>query len=154
MEELELLTAAEVADILRMNKQVILRKLASGEIEAYKLGKDWRIRKEAFLEWLESHSNRRTPPDERSQVLANFFDREGRLVSIPTRRKKRVWVLEHMLERFESERVYPESEVNEILREFHEDVCTLRREFIACKMMVRKDGRYRRCSSGDARSEG
>jgi excisionase family DNA binding protein len=144
-EDIKLLTAAEVADILRMNKQVILRKLQSGEIEGYKLDKDWRIKESSLHEWLESHSNQRVP-DEKAQILKSFFDPEGRLVSIPSRRKKRLVILDRLLQEFEPDRDYPEIEVNEILRRFHEDVCTLRREFIANKLMVREASVYRRTS--------
>ena len=38
--ELQLFTSAEVAQILKMNGQVVTRKLQAGEIEGYKLGKD------------------------------------------------------------------------------------------------------------------
>jgi ArsR family transcriptional regulator, arsenate/arsenite/antimonite-responsive transcriptional repressor len=39
--------------------------------------------------------------------------------------------------------VYSESELNRFLARYHSDVCTLRREFIANKLMVRKDGSYK-----------
>lgn len=141
---LNLLTAAEVADILRMNHQVVLRKLAAGEIAGYKLGKEWRVREEALVEWLEKHSNRQ---DERSKVLRAFFDHQGKLVSIPAKHSARVVVLKRLIEEFEPSRVYTEREVNAVLRRFHSDVCALRREFIMNKLMVRKDGSYTVCTS-------
>ena len=142
--EMKFLTAAEVADIVRLNHQVVLRKLKTGEIAAYKIGKEWRVEESALREWLKSHSNRRSEQD---KVLQNFFDDEGKLKSIPTKRSKRIYVLERLLEEFDFDRTYSEKEVNEILRHFHSDVCTLRREFIMNKMMVRKDGLYHRCTS-------
>ncbi|MFA6315871.1 MAG: DUF2087 domain-containing protein [Elusimicrobiota bacterium] len=145
--DLKLLTAAEVAEILRMNTQVVLRKLQSGEIKAYKLGKDWRVEEASVREWLERHSNRLSDQD---RVLQSFFSADGRLVSIPAKRGKRLLVLERLASNFLQGRVYTEAEVNDTLRRFHEDVCTLRREFIINKLMVRKNGLYRRCSSGPA----
>ena len=40
-------------------------------------------------------------------------------------------------------RVYTEKEINEFLSRYHPDVCTLRREFIMNRLMVRKDGKYK-----------
>ena len=48
-----------------------------------------------------------------------------------------------MLERFAPGRSYPESEVNDLLREAHEDVATLRRELVDYGFMVRDRGIYR-----------
>ena len=39
VEELKFYTSAEVADILKMNPQVIARKLQGGEMEGYKIGR-------------------------------------------------------------------------------------------------------------------
>lgn len=141
---LTLLTAAEVADMLRMNHQVVLRKLASGEIEGYKLGKEWRIKEESVVAWLERHSNRQ---DERSRVLRSFFDHAGKLISIPAKHSSRLIVLRRLIEEFEPSRVYLEREVNTILRRFHSDICALRREFIMNGLMVRKENKYTVCTS-------
>jgi len=140
--ELDLLTAKEVADILRLNPQVVLRKLQAAEIPGYKIGKDWRIRKDRLMEWLEEHSNENQARINR--YASNFFAADGHLKSIPAQRKKKVAVLEVLLKQFEHDRIYDESEVNDIIRRFHMDVCLLRREFIMEKMMTRKDGRYKR----------
>lgn len=76
------------------------------------------------------------------RVLHEFFDGE-RLRSIPAQRKKRVVILRKLLERFEPEREYTEREVNELLGRAHEDVATLRREFIMYGFMHRERGVYR-----------
>ena len=75
-------------------------------------------------------------------VIRAFFD-GPRLRQIPASRKKRVIVLRRLLERFEPERSYPEQEVNELLREAHDDVATLRRELVDYGFMVRDRGIYR-----------
>jgi biotin operon repressor len=80
--------------------------------------------------------------EEDDTVLRTFFD-GPRLRQIPRARKKRVIVLKRLLERFESERPYPEPEVNELLREAHDDVATLRRELVDYGFMVRDRGIYR-----------
>jgi len=139
------LTTAEVAEKLKLNQQVVVRKLQSGEIPGYKIGKDWRVSDHQLAAWLESRSNQNRL-GERAKVERSFF-KDGRLVEIPAQRKKRTYILERLLQEFEMNRVYTEAEINDILRRFHDDVCTLRREFIMEKIMVRAKGLYRRVSS-------
>jgi len=78
---------------------------------------------------------------ERAKVIRDFFDGE-RLKTIPAQRKKRVVVLQHLVERFTPGRPYPEKEVNEILRRAHDDVATLRRELVDYGFMRRAQGIY------------
>lgn len=143
--DMQFLTTAEVAKLLKMNPQVILRKLQVGEIPGYKLGKDWRIELGQLREWLATKSNQQFR-SERDKVLKNFFV-HGRLTHLPAARKKKRYILEEFLRRFERNRVYTEKEVNDIIAESYEDFCTVRREFIAEKMMTRADSKYRVASS-------
>ncbi|MBQ8431380.1 MAG: metalloregulator ArsR/SmtB family transcription factor [Clostridia bacterium] len=78
----------------------------------------------------------------RREVLEHFF-RYGKLTTIPVQRKKREIVLQKLLERFAVGIDYTEREVSEILAEYHEDYCTLRREMIACGLMTRDHEIYR-----------
>lgn len=64
---------------------------------------------------------------------------DGRLTEIPGQRKKRDVILRWLVEKFDVGRRYTETEVNEVLRQFHEDVATLRREFIMTGLMERSD---------------
>lgn len=72
----------------------------------------------------------------RAKVLKTFL-RHGRLTQIPTQLKKRMVILEKLVEEFEPGRQYTELEVNQILLEFHEDVATLRRELIMNRLLNR-----------------
>lgn len=83
------------------------------------------------------------PPksDERARVVATFI-KDGRLVSIPAQYKKRRYVMEELARSFEWGRLYDEKEVNTILKTFHDDVASLRREFIDQRIMMRENGRY------------
>ena len=81
----------------------------------------------------------------RDKVLKNFFNR-GRLTQIPAQQKKRQVIMEKLVEEFEPGQEYTEQEVNRILIEFHDDVATLRREFIAFKLMTPDHGIYQRSS--------
>ncbi|MEH7610451.1 metalloregulator ArsR/SmtB family transcription factor [Gottfriedia acidiceleris] len=79
---------------------------------------------------------------ERSSIINNFFTKEGKLKIYPAQRKKKLVVLEHMIKGLEFGRVYQEKEINEYLKEFHEDYATLRREFIMCQYMYRENNQY------------
>lgn len=79
----------------------------------------------------------------KKEVISNFF-KYGRLIQIPTQRKKREIVLAEILEQFDLNREYPEKEVNEIILRYHEDFCTIRREMIAFGMMARDHEIYKR----------
>ncbi|MFZ5980283.1 MAG: DUF2087 domain-containing protein [Candidatus Zixiibacteriota bacterium] len=138
----EFFTTSELAEKLKMNVQVITRKVQAGEIMAYKIGKDWRIPEQSVLQWLEKHSNRNqtTPKD---KVIKNFV-KDDHIETLPAKKIKRKYLLEYILAQFEPNRSYSEEEVNNIISRYHEDFATVRREFIMEKMMERSDGTYRR----------
>jgi hypothetical protein len=102
------------------------------------------LRTDAIREFSASVLNQGAAPEseEENAVLRAFFDGR-RLRRIPASRKKRVVVLRRLLERFAPGRDYPEAEVNELLREAHDDVATLRRELVDYGFMVRDRGIYR-----------
>lgn len=80
----------------------------------------------------------------KDSVIRNFFDKEGRLKNIPSQLKKKLIVLEHLVDRLDMERGYEESEINAYVRLHHEDFATIRREFIVQGFMTREDDVYRR----------
>jgi excisionase family DNA binding protein len=143
--ELKFYNTNEIAEMLKMNVQVIARKLQAGELIGYKIGKDWRVKESDFLEWLEKHSNK-IVMDPKQKIIGRFM-KNGRFEILPAQRKKRLYIMEHILQQFELNRTYPEKEVNEIIAGWHDDYCRVRREFIDEKMMYRKDGNYRRNAS-------
>jgi DNA-binding HxlR family transcriptional regulator len=85
-----------------------------------------------------------------SQVDASTYERKvlqaftegSKLLQIPASRKKRLVILHWLLRDFEHGRKYTEKEVNERLLQHHWDSATLRREFIANKLMAREHGIY------------
>ncbi len=82
--------------------------------------------------------------DPAKRVIDAFF-RDGRLVSIPARQGKRLFVLVELRERcFPEDRDYPESEVNMRLALVHPDVAALRRYLVDAGLMTRSNGVYRR----------
>jgi len=138
-------TTNEIAEMLKMNVQVIARKLQHGELVGYKIGKDWRVRESDLNDWLEKHSNKNIMDP--AQKIVERFAKDGKFDILPVQRKKRKYILEHILRQFETNRMYPEKEVNEIITPFHDDYCRVRREFVDERMMYRKDGNYRRNAS-------
>jgi hypothetical protein len=81
----------------------------------------------------------RTP--EEQHVLDRFL-RDGRLVLMPTRRSKRLLVLDHIAQTFELGRTYPEHEVNALLSRIHPDVAALRRYLVDEHFLTREAGVY------------
>ncbi len=75
------------------------------------------------------------------KVLRDFFI-EGRLKEIPASRKKRLVILQWLVDQFEWGVQYPEATVNEVLKRHHPDFATLRREFIGNRLMAREGGVY------------
>lgn len=75
----------------------------------------------------------------REKVIKAFFE-YGKLKAIPTQRKKERICLEEIAKNFEIGKEYDEIEVNQIIENYYEDYCTLRRDMISEKIMNR-DGR-------------
>ncbi len=84
----------------------------------------------------------------REKVLRTFFE-NGRLLRLPSQRKKRLIVLEQIAAIFEKHRVYTENEVNNIMDEIFDDHCTVRRLLIDENLLERSGGRYRRTEGKD-----
>ncbi len=71
-----------------------------------------------------------TEEQKRDKIVRSFI-RDGKLASIPVKTSKREVVLEYITKTmFEPGRTYAEAEVNDILRPFYEDFCTLRRDLV------------------------
>jgi len=78
----------------------------------------------------------------KESVLKNFFTSDGRLKSIPSQLKKKLIVLEYMVSKLEYGRKYPEKEINEYIKQYHDDYATIRREFIMHQYMYRENDVY------------
>jgi excisionase family DNA binding protein len=134
----EFFTTAELAKKLKMNVQVITRKVQAGEIRAYKIGKEWRIPEPSVFEWLEAH--------------ANSIGAGGKkTVKRPARKpaddaSKYEHLLEYVLAQFEPNRLYGDDEVDRIIERQHKEGATIRQELLARNMMERTNGHWQRCS--------
>jgi hypothetical protein len=79
--------------------------------------------------------------DEEEAVLRNYF-RGGRLRELPARLAKRRIVLRRLALEFDVGVRYPERQVNETLRRFHDDYATLRRYLVDEDFLSRDKGIY------------
>jgi excisionase family DNA binding protein len=48
----EVLTTKQLAEFLHVSDQTNKRAIKAGKLEAFKIGKDWRIEKEAVIKWV------------------------------------------------------------------------------------------------------
>ncbi|WP_339314346.1 metalloregulator ArsR/SmtB family transcription factor [Paenibacillus sp. FSL R10-2734] len=78
----------------------------------------------------------------KESVLRNFFSKDGRLRQIPAQYKKKLIALQYMVEKLEPGVVYTEKDINEFIKQFHEDFATIRREFIMHQFMYRENDKY------------
>jgi hypothetical protein len=79
--------------------------------------------------------------EEEEAVLRNYF-RGGRLRELPARQSKRRIVLTRLALEFDAGVRYPEREVNEVLRRFHDDYATLRRYLVDEGFLSRQKAIY------------
>jgi hypothetical protein len=79
--------------------------------------------------------------EEEEAVLRNYF-RAGRLRELPARQSKRRIVLARLALEFDVGVRYPEREVNQMLRRFHDDHASLRRYLVDEGFLSREKGMY------------
>ena len=135
----EFFTTSELAKKLKMNAQVITRKVQSGEIAAYKIGKDWRIPEQSVFEWLEQNSN----GNGRTEPRKHSVRKPAQPEALP-RRTTRHHVLEYILAQFDPDRSYSATEVTRTIARYHDDHDSSLHEFVSERMLECTDGKYRR----------
>ena len=78
------------------------------------------------------------------EEIINRFIVDGRLISIPSQKKKLEIVISYIAEQFELGKEYTEREVNRMLVDYHDDFCTIRRDLIGFGFMERNQIIYKR----------
>ncbi len=146
----EFFTTSELAEKLKMNVQVITRKVQAGEISAYKIGKDWRIPEQSVYDWLQARSNRNgeVMPKRKTARRNVRLTKKGetsdsdraRTSSGPSRK----YMLEYILAQFEPNRLYEQREVNRMINRYNDNPDDVRRDFVENHMLEEIDGKYRR----------
>lgn len=85
------------------------------------------------------------------KVIADYSTPDGHLKTIPSQRKKLDVILRHVGRAFELAVTYSENEVNQILKNFHADTSSLRRELIGNGILKRStDGREYWLAEGES----
>lgn len=113
-------------------KQLVRHRMAA-------TGENFTSARAALLDDQGRHRAAATAPEVeafRAKTLRTFM-REGRLESIPTKRKALVVILLQLLAAFDADRAYSEKDVNSILSAFHPDFARLRRELIDYRYLER-----------------
>jgi hypothetical protein len=126
-----------------------LARLVSGGLLIAKQEGGWRIAMDSLKQAARRATRLRpevTPEDvgatpEQTRVLRGFLD-DGRLVSIPAAHGKRMVVLDWLAQQFQPGKVYPESQVNQILQRYHADFAALRRYLVDEEFLERREGFY------------
>ena len=77
--------------------------------------------------------------NEREKVLQTYFKNglDGAVDIFPSKEKRKIMVLQHILKRFDQDKKYSEQEVNDIIKTAHDDYVTVRRYFIEYGFMDR-----------------
>ncbi|QST01323.1 metalloregulator ArsR/SmtB family transcription factor [Pontibacillus sp. ALD_SL1] len=75
-------------------------------------------------------------------IVKNFFATDGTLKQIPSQRKKKLVVLSYMIRGIETGKLYEEKEINEYIKQYHEDYATIRREWVMNHFMYRENNQY------------
>lgn len=74
------------------------------------------------------------------KVIKDYSRRDGSLKTLPAQRKKLDAILRYVVKAFDVNKRYSEKQVNEILKRYHEDTATLRRELVGFGLMQREGG--------------
>lgn len=48
----DILTVRQLAEFLQISDQTIMRAIKSNKLDAFKVGRDWRIEKENVIKWV------------------------------------------------------------------------------------------------------
>lgn len=141
----EFFTTAELAAKLKMNVQVITRKVKAGEIYAYKIGKDWRIPDAAVAEWLDNQANRRSADSPNAD--ADKPEQRKKLLT------KRRYLLEYILAQLEPAKSYTELELQKIISRQYQNWQEIYTDLLTAGMVEKNGAGIRRREGHDLLTE-
>lgn len=81
-------------------------------------------------------------PIDSERLIRSCTGPDGRLKQIPVKAAKKQVILAHLAAQFEPGCRYAEKAVNETLKRFHDDYCTLRRDLVDFRYMERAANEY------------
>lgn len=144
-EMLSLASSTVSHHLSRLNKAGLVSARAEGYYNIYQLNakKLESLSKELLTpEQLPTFVNEVDMDAYDQKVVKNFTNPDGTLKSIPGQMKKLMAILKYILPEFETDREYPEKEVNQILERYHADYAQLRRYLVDTGLMKREKGVY------------
>jgi hypothetical protein len=140
-------TSKEVANATGLGTRAVataLNRLVEGGLVTAE-GNDYTFEEAELHEAARAAGRRRAETQREAspqdQVLSRFL-KDGRLISVPAARTKRMAVLNHLAQEFEPGHYYEEREVNRILKRYHDDYATLRRYLVDEGFLSRDAGKY------------
>lgn len=77
---------------------------------------------------------------DRDKILKNYI-KDGRVNIFPSKEKKKIVILQYIVDKFESDKKYTEKEVNEVIVSMVDDYVSIRRYLVDYGFLVRnRDG--------------
>jgi hypothetical protein len=154
----EALTSTQLAERLELDAKEVesqLDQLVNAGL-AHKEGEAYRLDNQAVEKLTRQVLAQSHPPAPEYEgdafevkTLRGYLSRDGTLKSIPTQRKKLLIILNHLAKDFKPGEKYPENQVNQILRRYHEDTAALRRYMVDNGLLQREKGIYWRSENTD-----
>ena len=95
-----------------------------------------------LFELIKTEKQAADPEEKYQKEVISHFIKFGKLIQLPTQRKKREIVLREIAKEFDKTQKYSENAVNEIIHKYYDDHCTIRREMIAFGIMKREKETY------------
>ena len=147
----EPLSVTQVAERLNMKPAEAQHHLEALTMNglAYKEGNLYRLDAQAVEKFTRKVLAQARPPaldyegDEfEVKTLRAYISRDGTVKTIPNQHKKLMVILNHLVKDFKPGVQYPESQVNQMLRRYHDDTAALRRYMVDNKLLAREKGVY------------
>lgn len=76
------------------------------------------------------------------KIVRNFITPDGKLIQLPSQRKKKMVILAFMIRGLEHGKRYKEQEMNDFIKRYFDDFATIRREWIMGHFMYREKNIY------------
>ncbi|MDJ0743858.1 MAG: metalloregulator ArsR/SmtB family transcription factor [Xenococcaceae cyanobacterium MO_167.B27] len=141
--------------LMKLKELNLVEMRSQGNTHFYKLNGDTLsyLNKSLFTSEQMANWTKDIPTEAWEEKVLRSYINSDCLIEIPASRKKRLVILKWLVNKFDLGRTYTEKEVNEILKRYHPDSATLRREFIGYKLMKRDKGIYERLAENLWQSE-
>lgn len=75
--------------------------------------------------------------NEKEKIMNRYF-KNGKLTTLPSKEKRKIIILQYLIEKFQPNKKYKENEVNGIIKTVFDDYVTIRRYFIEYGFMERE----------------